>query len=149
MLSFNVAFENVVLIDTSAAIALKDPNDEHYQDAKFFFESSQGLSWVVLNETSHESYTKSRYDFYHEKAIEIYNFLTDDKMIALTFDEKDEEESVKILKKYSQHCISYHDALCAVIMKKAGIYKIFTFDSDFWTLGFQIVPGITKKKKKR
>jgi predicted nucleic acid-binding protein len=39
---------------------------------------------------------------------------------------------------------SFHDALCAVTMHRAGIYKVFSFDSDFWTLGFEVMPGRTR-----
>jgi predicted nucleic acid-binding protein len=35
----------------------------------------------------------------------------------------------------------------AAIMRRIGLYKVFTFDSDFWTMGFQVIPGTTASKR--
>lgn len=136
-------YNNAILIDTSAVIALKDSKDRYHKHANIFFESTEISLWVVLNETTHESYTRARYDFDFEKAIEVHNFLTDDAIMQIAFNKNDEKLTIKMLEKYAEHSISFHDALCAVVMKKVGIYKVFTFDKHFWTFGFEVVPGQT------
>jgi len=38
----------------------------------------------------------------------------------------------------------FHDALCASVMKREGIYRVFTFDKHFWSFGFEVLPGATQ-----
>ena len=137
-------YNNAILIDTSAIIALEDPDDPHHKVANLYFQSVQNFLWVILNATTHESYTRIRYDFDFKTAIQTYDFLTNEPILQIRFKQKDELRTKALLEKYSEHSISFHDALCAVIMKKVGIGKVFTFDKHFWVFGFEVVPGYTK-----
>lgn len=134
------------MVDTSAAIALHCQSDAAHRAASDFFHSSKGVVWVALNVTAHESYTRARYDKSYLSAITIYDFLKSDEIFQLAFDYQDEVQTRALMEKYSEHKISYHDALCAIIMKKVGIYRIFSFDHHFWIMGFEIQPGWIKKK---
>jgi predicted nucleic acid-binding protein len=73
-----------------------------------------------------------------------YEFLASPTVERLWFDSADEDAAVALLRKYSEHALSFQDALCAVLMLKRGVLKAFTFDADFWTLGFEVVPGPTR-----
>lgn len=53
----------------------------------------------------------------------------------------DEEEALRIVQRYSDHPLSFHDALSAAFMKRVGIVKVFTFDRHFAILGFITLPG--------
>jgi predicted nucleic acid-binding protein len=133
--------KNAILIDTSAIIALHNTEDQFHSSAKKFFEEkSNDILWVVINSTKHESYTRFRYDFSFDKAISVYDFLSDDLICQIRFTENDEAETLKLLKKYKSEKLSFHDALCASIMMRIGIYRVFTFDSDFLYFGFDILP---------
>lgn len=132
---------DAVLIDTSAAIALLNPKESNYKIANKFYYSNTNLVWTSINSTAHESYTRARYDYNFICAIEIYNFLKGDNLYLINFDKRDEDNALSILKKYKKNALSFHDALCAAIMKKFGIYRIFTFDSDFYIFGFEVLPG--------
>ena len=136
-------YSDAILIDTSAAIALHCPSDAAHRVANEFFHNSKGVLWVALNATAHESYTRTRYDNSFRSAITVYDFLKGNEIFQMTFDCQDEIQTRALLEKYSEHQISYHDALCAVIMKKAGIYRTFSFDHHFWIMGFEILPGWT------
>lgn len=136
--------EGAILIDTSAVIALHCPSDAAHKAAEAFFQSTTGVLWVALNITAHESYTRARYNSSFKSAITVYDFLKGKSILQVSFDLKGEEEARKLLEKYSEHQISYHDALCAVVMKNTGIYRIFTFDHHFWIMGFEILPGWAK-----
>lgn len=61
--------------------------------------------------------------------------------MLLRFEASDESEALRILDRYVEHSLSFHDALCAATMKRVGIYRIFTFDSDFTILGFETLGG--------
>ena len=142
-MSSGLLYSDAILIDTSAALALHCPSDSYHQIANEFFQNSTGVLWVALNVTAHESYTRTRYDKSFRSAMKVYDFLQGNKILQMTFDCQDDVQAKILLEKYSEHKISYHDALCAVIMKKAGIYRIFSFDHHFWIMGFEIQPGWT------
>ena len=135
-------FSDAILIDTSAALALSNPTDEYYDFAQSFLASSLGKVLVVLNFTKYESYTRARYDLGYSDAISLYYFLSSASFYQVFFDEKDEEEARLLLEKYDDQDLSFHDALCATVMKKFGIYKAFAFDKHFYVLGFEVYPGV-------
>ena len=95
-----------------------------------------------MDVTSHETYTRARYRSTARVAREHYSFLRTTTGISLyRFKESDEIEAIEILNRYSDHRLSFHDALCAAAMKRLGIAKVFTFDRDFAVLGFMVLPG--------
>ena len=136
----NSLFSEAVLIDASAAIALADPKDQFHKEATVFFNQTDAV-WVILNITSHEVYKRIRYKLGFQKAILAYNSLMGDEKVILPFKKEDELEAVKILTKFSEHKLSFHDALCIAIMKKTGIYRAFAFDKHFFLSGYEIYPG--------
>jgi len=136
-------FSNAILIDTSAVIALSNPEDRYYNDAKCFFESSEDILWVVLNCTKHETYTRARYDFDYSRAIFLYDMLSCNTFHQIFFNSEDEKEARSLLERYSDHDLSFHDALCVSVMKKFGIYRAFSFDRHFYIFGFEVFPGGT------
>jgi uncharacterized protein len=135
-------FDETILIDSSAALALLNPRDQFHQHAQTFFDLSPDIVWVVLNYTKHESYTRIRYDNDFNSAIRLFDYLSSEPIQQISFTKSDEEEALNLLKRYSDHKLSFHDALCAAVMKKYGIYKAFTFDKHFYYFGFEVYPGI-------
>jgi uncharacterized protein len=141
---FRTLTSSAILIESSAIIALKSPTDQFHDFAKSYFNLTQGVRWVVMNSTSHESYTRLRYDIDLRTALGAYDWLRGFPFHRIPFDNSDEEKAREILERYGAHVFSYHDALCAAFMLRVGIYRIFSFDKHFWILGFQVEPGITK-----
>lgn len=137
-------YERAILIDTSAAIALRNRRDRHHATAVRFFEASKGdFVWVVLNASKHETYTRMRYDISHAAAVDVFQFLSGNQNImTVQFEERDEADAFDMLQRYADQCLSFHDALCAATMKRFGIYRAFSFDADFYVFGFEILPGI-------
>jgi predicted nucleic acid-binding protein len=139
-----VLYEAAALIDTAAVVALFDSSDGRHEAARLFFAASEcELTWFAVDATSHESYTRIRYNLNHATAAAAFGWLRSDRVRTLRFQPEDEDAALRTLKKYHDHALSFHDALCAAIMLRIGIYKVFTFDRDFWTMGFQVVPGTT------
>lgn len=138
-----VVYEGFALIDSSAVIALFEPTDQFHQDAIAFFQQNLGLTWFTVNTTAHETFTRIRYQKALQVALERFDFLRTSDFKVIEFDEEDEKQARRLLEKYHDQVLSFHDALCAVVMLRHGIYKIFSFDSDFWVLGFEVMPGVT------
>jgi len=140
-------FAEAILIDAGAAIALTDKKDQFHVIAKKFFDNTSDILWVSLNATAQESYTRARYDLGFPKAIGLYDFLRGEPLYHIRFESEDEEEASRLLKRYADHIISFHDALCAAVMKRVGIYRAFTFDHHFYNFGFEVLPGTTRQRR--
>jgi len=140
----DAVFDRAIFVDSSAVLALADPTDSHHSEAKEYRENQTGIVWATLNATCQESFTRIRYDLNFEQALKEYDELNSVNYRLLRFDEDDEKRAREILIKYKDHCLSFHDALCSAVMTRAGIYRVFTFDNDFWKMGFRVEPGPTR-----
>lgn len=139
-----VFYEHQVMIDTSAVIALLDHGDRFHGEAERFFGSENSLVWFAVNTTSHETFTRIRYNNKGlNSALEHYDFLRSNGINTLEFIQEDESLARELLVKYKDQRLSFHDVLCAAVMLRVGIFRVFTFDKEFWMFGFEIVPGIT------
>ncbi len=140
------AFDSAVLIDTSAVIALHDPTEPCHREARLFYTSQTSVEWFAIDVTSHECFTRARYKHDSQAtAREHYDFLRSSSEVRkIEFIADDEVEALSILDRYDDHRLSFHDALCAAVMLRHGIIRVFTFDADFWTMGFEVVPGPTR-----
>jgi predicted nucleic acid-binding protein len=136
------AFEHIALVDTSAVLALHDPAEPFHQEARRFFATESTLVWASVDVTSHECFTRVRYRSTLTAALEHYAFLRSSSGFQVyRFSPLDEDEALRIVARYSDQHISFHDALCAAVMKRIGIIKVFTFDRDFAIMGFITLPG--------
>jgi predicted nucleic acid-binding protein len=142
----SVVFSQYLAVDTSAIMALLDPQEQYHAQAVDFFSKAQseGAVWHALNVTTHELYTRVRYNHRNlQLALSRYDYLRAAPFRPLQFDASDENEARSLIAKHHDQVLSYHDALCAAVMFREGIYKIFSFDRDFWVFGFEIYPGQT------
>lgn len=62
-------------MDTSAVLELRREGSPFHVDAKRFFEEASDLTWCVLNATSHETFTRQRYDVGLDPGLETYHFM--------------------------------------------------------------------------
>jgi predicted nucleic acid-binding protein len=142
-----VVYDRMIAVDTSAVIALLDSEDQFHELAQQFFENAQGFTWLAVNITSHELFTRVRYDEDLPTALSRYDFIRGEGFDILNFDTDDEIFARQLLEKYNDQTLSFHDALCAAVMLREGIFKVFSFDRDFWVLGFEVFPGTTAPKR--
>jgi len=143
-----VLYDGAALLDTAAVFALLDDRDALHQSATQFFKANKtSLVWYAVDITAHESYTRIRYDLSREKAVAAYDLLRAEEVRVVRFGVEDEKSALELLQRFADQTLSFHDALCAAIMRRIGLYKVFTFDSDFWTMGFQVIPGTTASKR--
>ena len=135
-------YEQVAIVDTSAVIALHDPQERYHADVRsYYVTNTQDLVWAAVDLTSHECFTTVRYSKGFQPALEHYNFLRATGIKLIRFQPEDETQTLALLTKYSDHKLSFHDAACAAIMKRVGIFRILTLDGDFMPFGFEILPG--------
>jgi predicted nucleic acid-binding protein len=135
-------YRDIVLIDTAAVVAVLEGTERFHEHAKAYFSEQPTVVWASLNVTAHEAFTRARYGgSYCERALTHFDFLRGENIRVLPFEAADELSARAILIKYADHRLSYHDALCAAVMRRVGIYRVFTFDHHFAVLGFELVPG--------
>ena len=136
---------HAIFIDTSAVVEIEDSRAIFHEDACRFLEfCNEGIVWASLNATTHETYTRIRYDLGFENAIRRYDWLRGSEVTCLSFSKEDEHEARNQLIKFNEHKLSFHDALLAVVMKRVGAYRVFSFDHHFFIFGFEVLPGITR-----
>jgi len=137
----SILFKQAVFIDTSAVKELEDSKGEFHLEAHQFAKSAVDFVWVALNATTHESYTRIRYDHGPQRAIHVYDWLRGPEVTCVPFDEEDEKKARIDLDRFKSHKLSFHDALLAAVMKRLGAYRVFSFDHHFYLFGFEVLPG--------
>ena len=133
------------MIDTSAVLALHDPQDGHHQFAVRLFNNTSNLGdlkWLVLDATTHELFTRARYNGSLRSAQEQYAFVRRTPFRLVRYLPEDEKSAEALLEKYADQRLSFHDALCSAVMLRLGVYRIFAFDFHFSVVGFQVIPGM-------
>lgn len=136
-----VVYDQIALIDTSAAVALINNKDGRHEEATLFMEIETGVRLAAVDVTAHETFTRLRYDTSVDGGLKGFDLLRSGNIQTVSFEPQDEIAARELVLKYHEHRISFHDALSAAVMLRLGIYKIFTFDRDFLVLGFEILPG--------
>lgn len=138
-----VLYDHIALIDTSAAVALIDDTDQWHEAARVFFKTLGSLRLAALDITGYETYTRTRYRRDTPLALSAIDFLRSNHIWLIAVLPDDVEFARANLERLAEHKISFHDALCHAVMTRIGIYKVVTFDRDFWILGCAVIPGVT------
>lgn len=129
-------------IDTSALIAILDVHDQYHKRIHHFLENHTTsvrafTTNLVLTELLTFFSRKSRLDrvlqFHHD-------LLKNPDYSVLWIDDNLHRQAVVILKKYSDHCLSFVDATSFAVMKQLGLTQALAFDEDFARAGFTTLP---------
>jgi predicted nucleic acid-binding protein len=134
-------YAHAALLDTSIVFARHCERDRRHSRALAALQGVDGLTLCALNVTSHETFTRLRKDVGLEGALAGYEFIRTSEVRVLDFVREDEEAALRALRKYADKQLSFHDALCAAVMMRNGIFRIISFDSDFFAFGFEVIPG--------
>lgn len=144
-MAFDDIYRGYVLIDSSALIALingQDPNHDYSVLALDDLKKDANVRLFLCNLTIYETYTRLRYWFNWEKAVQVWDTIsTAIQPRHLEYRASYEYKTREILETYRSHELSFHDAGCAVLMSERKIGRVFTFDDDFSVIGFERYPN--------
>lgn len=133
---------HALFVDTSALIAILDAQDQYHTRIHNFLKNQTGsvqafTTNLVLTELLTFFSRKSKLDraiqFHHE-------LLKNPDYSVLWIDDNLHRQAVIILKKYSDHCLSFVDATSFAVMKQLGLTAALAFDEDFVRAGFTTLP---------
>ena len=134
----------MIFIDTSAFISRFHLKDRYHNEATKFFERIKQdktkifTSDYIIDETITTIFART-------KSFEISKMfgeaIISSKAVEIIWvSEDDFEEGWNIFKKEGSMGLSFTDSVSSAIMRRLNINKIFTFDSHFRLMGFEMVP---------
>ena len=136
--------EHIIFVDTSAYLAASHHNDQdHKKSVEIWNEikSEKMLIYTsthVIDELATLLARRTDYVFAADEIDLIHN----SDMIIEDTNENDRKEALKLFKKYADQKISFTDCFSFVVMSRLKIKKVFTFDSHFSYVGFDVIPPL-------
>jgi len=135
-----------IFIDTSAWIMLLNKSELYHQEAvQVYREISRG-KLLTTNLIIGETYTWLRRKAGFSEAIRFYEIAArkaELSQLALIYvDYLLERRAAQILRKYSDHELSFADAVSFALMEQMKVKKAFAYDRHFVTAGFKVVNTI-------
>jgi len=138
----------MIFVDSSAWIAVMLKREQHHSRAAKAFESflSKGTPLVTTDYVLSETYT-----FIRHRTKDFAKILRFDEIVAEAekekflivrwTDKKVFQEARRLLLKYSDQMFSFVDCVSFITARELKLKEVFTFDRDFHTMGFQMVPA--------
>lgn len=135
-----------LFVDTGALYARFVSNDQHHDEAQEVFGGIRDgeLAYRPLFTTRYVLTEVTRlllYNAGHDEAQTALNAVNESNFFVVLSDTDEEFESAcRRFTEYDDQDISLVDHLTAVMAERRDVKQVFTFDSDFRTLGFDVVP---------
>jgi predicted nucleic acid-binding protein len=142
----------MIFVDTSAWLALVDPADAHYSEAREFEEGLRRgahgklvTSDFVLDETI----TIVRDKAGMARARDLSRALLDSPNVhVLRVGESQFRDALGLLFSHEDKSWSLTDCTSFVLMRGMEIDSAFTFDSDFRQAGFAALPSVRRRSRR-
>ncbi|MFO7991984.1 MAG: PIN domain-containing protein [Thermoplasmata archaeon] len=133
-----------IFIDTSAWIALNEKKDKHHEEARSFVDRNKKneLSFGSIHTSEmvlQETYTFLRYNYNYDAAVDIVERVLNSNVIIHPFSSLNFKVVWNRLKR-EENKLSFVDWSTAVYMDEYDIGHIFSFDDDFKSLGYIVMP---------
>jgi hypothetical protein len=132
-----------IYIDTGALIALSDRNDKNHKRAVLYFKTAvKGRVLFVLGKHVVIEYIDGvAKRINKKKAIQELNSIIRSELLLIEWEnKKDWMQAIEYFRRYEDRRIDLTDCLSFSIMERMKIDIAFTFDSDFQTHGFKMLP---------
>jgi len=132
-------YERAVMMDTSAYLGLR----EDHQDVILcsYSISATRLPKYVSSTVVAETHRRLLYDHGRKAALDFLRDLYANDTTIVRPERYDEEEAIRILRKYQDLHLTLCDALTFALMLRLGIKRAFTLDCNhFWAIGFTVIP---------
>lgn len=136
----------MLFVDTSAFLALVNEKDNnHIAAASFLEDIKNGRAKVKKIITSDyvidETLTRIRYSVGHQEAVQWGRDILASKVVEkIEVGTEIFELAWKLFELYKDKKLSFTDCTSFAIMKKRGIEKAYSFDGDFESMGFVLLP---------
>jgi predicted nucleic acid-binding protein len=134
----------MIFVDTSAFIARFNTKDKYQKESVGFFEKVRQerilmiTSDYIIDETITTLFSRTRsFEIAKKYGEAIIGSMVIKKIWT---SEKYFEEAWSIFKKEGSMGLSFTDCVSVAIMRGLNINRVFTFDSHFRLMGFEIVP---------
>ena len=133
-----------IFIDTSAWVALNQKKDTYHKEAKSFIEKIKKgeLNFGLIHSSElilQETYTYLLYNYNCMAAVDIVNRILQSNIIIHPLNSLKFNEVWKKIENDKRE-LSFVDWSTVIYMEKYNIKHIFTFDSDFLSVGFEKYP---------
>ncbi len=127
-------------IDTSAFISLNHAADQNYEAAVHIASKLNGYKFIVSEAVITETYNILRYrlGFNHSRTF-LKTVLNGNEYEIINVTTTMRLDVSMLLEKFSEHKISYCDALSMIIMREKKISHIFAFDHHFEMMGARLI----------
>ncbi len=130
-----------LFVDTSAWVALVDKNDDSHTRVKAVVDRWKGRL-LTTNYVVDETNTVCRYECGHEVALRVADRLTDGRSVQVVrIGAEDEAAALELFRDRPDKEYSFTDCTSFVVMRRLGLDKALTTDSDFRQEGFESLPG--------
>lgn len=136
----------MLLIDTSAFVAIANKGDEHHQAAVSFLEDvkkgrTRFRRLVTSDYIIDETLTRIRFGVGYKEALQWGKSIMASKAIEMQkIDEETFQESWRLFQLYGDKPLSFTDCTNITLMKKLDIKSVFAFDEDFGRVGLTTLP---------
>ncbi len=133
----------MIYIDTGAFLARYLTRDQHHERAAAYWNRLGAArercltSSYVLDETITLLGRRAGYGFAAERARNLY---ASSHLTILRPDDQDEQNALDLFEKFADQKVSFTDCISFVLMTRASVKRVFTFDPRFERAGFRTLP---------
>lgn len=133
----------MIFIDTGAFLARYVTRDQDHEAAAAYWKRLAAArercltSSYVLDETITLLGRRAGYGFAAERARNLY---ASSHLNIVRPDDHDEQSALDLFEKYADQKVSFTDCISFVLMTRASVKRVFTFDAHFERAGFRKLP---------
>jgi predicted nucleic acid-binding protein len=140
----------LILVDSSAIVALVAPRDQHHADAASAWKSlrAEGEKLLLTDLIVAEMAIVLRRRAGHAAALRALDLILSSRVVEIVHtDPPLLEAGAALFRRYRDQDLSLCDCVSAALLKQRKLHRVFTFDDDFAVLGFERVPGTTSPRR--
>jgi predicted nucleic acid-binding protein len=132
-----------LFVDTGAFVAKEIAGDQFHATAcqSWIEAERKGIRLVSSEHVFDESVTLIARRSHYAFAAEWGRDALESGIEWLRAGEEDWAKALILMRKFADQGVSFTDCLSAVLMKRAGLKRVFGFDRHFEALGFRVWPG--------
>lgn len=138
-----------MFVDTSAWVALVVERDQFHDEAKAVLDGLDVNNPLFTTDyVVDETLTRVRRAAGHRIAVRAGELLRSSSIAQIRrLTDDDIERAWEIFRKHADKDLSFTDCTSAAYMERTKIRSVFTFDDDFRSLGYLVVPRLETKKR--